>query len=152
MSTYEHSVIINHSIEDVFKNATCLKGCINWQASVLHAEQVGNEAVHVGSRYKHSIKFMGITGQTQPQVTVFDPPRRFAFRDPDAPVAFETIFDFEEVPEGTCFTTRIESEVNQSFLGKLALPIFLNAMKRQFDSDVTTLKELLESGVIVHAQ
>ena len=152
MSTYEHSNIIHRPIEEVYKNATCLKGCINWQASVLQTEQVGDDPLHVGSRYKHNIKFMGITAQTQPEVTVHNPPYEFAFRDPDAPVHFETFFNFEEVPEGTRFTVRIESELSQSFLGRLALPLFLNALKRQFDTDMASLKDLLESDVIVHAQ
>ena len=152
MSTYEHSVIIKRPIEDVFKNATCLKGCINWQASVLHAEQVGDDPLHVGSRYKHNIKFMGMTAQTQPEVTVLNPPYEFAFKDPTAPVYFETFFTFEPVAEGTRFTVRIESGLSQSFLGRIAMPLFLNALKRQFDTDMASLKDLLESGVTVHAQ
>ncbi|MEP7290574.1 MAG: SRPBCC family protein [Chloroflexota bacterium] len=152
MSTYQHSILINRPLEDVFKNATCLKGCINWQASVLQAEKIGDTPLHVGSRYKHSIKFMGIAAQTQPEVTVYNPPSEFAFRDPDAPVHFETFFNFEETPEGTRFTVRIESGLSQSFLGRLALPLFLNALKRQFDVDMASLKDLLENDVIVHAQ
>jgi hypothetical protein len=37
-------------------------------------------------------------------------------------------------------------------LGKIAMPVFQNALNRQFNSDMETLKELLESDVIVHAQ
>lgn len=152
MSTYEQSIVIDRPIDVVFKNATCLKGCVNWQASILHTEQVGDEPMQVGSRYKHNIKFMGITSQTMPEVTLYNPPYGFAFRDPGAPVKFETYFDFEEVPGGTRFTCRIESELSQSFLGRVAMPMFLAALKRQFDSDMSMLKELLESDIVVHAQ
>lgn len=152
MSTYEHSIVIERPIDVVFKNATCLKGCINWQASVLQAEQVGDDPLHVGSRYKHSIKFMGMTAHTQPEVTQVNPPYEFAFKDPDAPVHFESFFNFEEVPEGTRFTVRIESGVSQSFLGRMAMPLFLSALQRQFDADMASLKDLLESDITVHAQ
>jgi hypothetical protein len=46
-------------------------------------------------------------------------------------------------------TVRIESDLNQSVLGRLAMPMFLNALRRQFDADMNTL---LEDGVTVHAQ
>ena len=152
MPTYTHSVVIDRPIDEVFKNATCLKGCVNWQASVVKTEQVGEGPAQVGARYKHNIKFMGRTFEAQPIITVYDPPHHFAHKDPNASVAYETFFDFEEVPEGTRFTIRVEVEPAQSFMGRVTLPIFLNAMGRQFDSDTSMLKELLESGVTVHAQ
>ena len=135
MPTYTHSVVIDRPIDVVFKNATCLKGCINWQASVQMTEQIGDEPAQVGARYKHNIKFMGRAFEAKPVITVY-----------------ETFFDFEEVPEGTRFTIRVEVEPAQSFMGKVTLPIFLNAMGRQFNSDTEMLKELLESDVTVHAQ
>lgn len=151
-TTYEHSIIINRPIDVVFKNATCLKGCVNWQASVKSAEQVGSDPVQVGTLYKHNIKFMGMGAETMPQVTALNPPYEFAFSQSNAPVPFVSHFTFEEVPGGTKFTCRIESENVQSMLGKIAMPIFQNALNRQFNSDMETLKELLESDVIVHAQ
>ena len=93
-----------------------------------------------------------MTAETEPEVTILNPPYEFAFRQGDAPVPFESFFNFEPVPEGTRFTVRIESELSQSLLGRVAMPIFLGALKRQFDSDMSTLKELLESDVTVHAQ
>ena len=152
MPTYKHSVIIDRPIDVVFKNATCLKGCVNWQASVTKTEQIGDDAAQVGLRYKHNIKFMGRAFEAKPIITVYDSLHHFAHKDPDASVAYETFFDFEEVPEGTRFTIRVEVEPAQSFLGRVGLPIFLNAMGRQFDSDTSMLKELLESDVTVHAQ
>ena len=152
MPTYTHSVVIDRPIDVVFKNATCLKGRINWQASVQKTEQIGDEPAQVGARYKHNIKFMGRAFEAKPVITVYEPPRHFAHKDPEASVAYETFFDFEEVPEGTRFTIRVEVEPAQSFMGKVTLPIFLNAMGRQFNSDTEMLKELLESDVTVHAQ
>jgi hypothetical protein len=90
--------------------------------------------------------------EAHPEITIYQPPYHFAQKDPTAPVAYESYFDFEEVPDGTKFTCRVESEPAQSFLGRVALPIFVTAMGRQFDSDMSMLKELLESGVTVHAQ
>lgn len=152
MPTYEHSIVIERPIDVVYRNATCLKGCINWQTSVLHAEQVSDSPVGVGTRYKHTLKFMGLTDQTEPEVTVYNPPHAFAYKDPDAPVSFETFYTFDEVPGGTQVNVRIESDLSQSFLGKLALPMFLKALRRQFDSDMAMLKEMLEDGHTVHAQ
>jgi hypothetical protein len=151
-TTYEHSIIINRPIDVVFKNATCLKGCVNWQASVNSAEQVSEGTMEVGTLYKHNIKFMGMSAQTMPVVSRLNPPYEFAFKQSNAPIPFESTFTFEEVPGGTKFTCSIESENVQSMLGKVAMPVFLGALKRQFDSDMSTLKELLESDVTVHAQ
>ncbi len=151
MSTYENSIVIERPIDVVFKNTTCLRGCINWQTSVLNTEQISEGPTQVGSRFRHSLKFMGIAGITQPEVTVYNPPYEFAYKDPDARVAFTTHYSFEAVPEGTRVTVLIDSALSQSALGRLALPLFLNALRRQFDVDMATLKELLEDDVTVHA-
>jgi Polyketide cyclase / dehydrase and lipid transport len=152
VSTYEHSIVIDRPIEDVYKNATCLKGCVNWQTSIMHTEQVTDSPVGVGTRYKHIVKFMGMKGETQPEITVYNPPYEFGYKDPNADIAFETLYNFEKLPTGTRVTVTVNSGLTQSFLGKLAMPVFLTAIRRQFDADMATLKELLENDVTVHAQ
>jgi hypothetical protein len=95
---------------------------------------------------------MGLADETMPEVIVYNPPYEFAYKDPDARVSFSTFYNFEEVPDGTRVTVRIESDLNQSVLGRLAMPLFLTALRRQFDADMETLKALLEDDVTVHAQ
>lgn len=152
MATYENTIVIDRPIDVVFKNTTCLKGCINWQTSVLKTEQISEGPTQVGTRFKHSLKFMGLADETKPEVTIHNPPHEFAYKDPDARVSFQTFYTFAEVPEGTQVTVRIESNLNQSVLGRLAMPLFLTALRRQFDADMETLKALLEADVTVHAQ
>ena len=153
MSTYEHTIVIERPIEVVYKNVTCLRGCINWQTSIQHTEQVTESPVGVGTRYKHIVKFMGMQSETQPEITLYNPPYEFAYKDPNAEIAFETYYSFDKLPnDQTRVTVNINSGLTQSFLGKLALPVFLTALRRQFDADMATLKALLENDVTVHAQ
>lgn len=152
MSTYERTIVIERPIEEVYKNVTCLRGCINWQTSIQHTEQLTDSPVGVGTRYKHIVKFMGMTGETQPEITLYNPPYEFGYKDPNAEIAFETLYTFDKLPNGTRVTVNINSGLTQSFLGKLAMPVFLTALRRQFDADMETLKALLENGVTVHAQ
>lgn len=152
MSTYEHTIVIERPIEEVYKNVTCLKGCINWQTSIMQTEQVTESPVGVGTRYKHVVKFMGMQRETQPEITLYNPPYEFGYKDPNAEIAFETLYSFDKLPNGTRVTVNINSGLTQSYLGKLALPVFLTALRRQFDADMATLKALLESGVTVQAE
>ncbi len=63
----ELSTVINRPIEEVFKNATCLKGCINWQTATVSTEKVGSEPTKVGTRYNHVVKFMGNANRSSPR-------------------------------------------------------------------------------------
>lgn len=149
----ELSIVIDRPIDEVFKNATCLKGCVNWQTAVVSTEKLDeNRPAEVGARYHHLVKFMGMKTETHPEIIRINPPHEFAYSDTDARNAFETRYLFDEVPGGTRMRVTIQGDLDQNLLGRIAKPVLERALARQFEADLDTLKDLLESGVTVHAQ
>lgn len=150
MNTSEHSVIINKPIDFVFRNATCMKGCINWITGMVETEKVTPEPLQVGTKYRHVHKFMGMQGEAEVTVLVYNPPHEFKFRAESAlPVINHYIF--EEVAEGTRVTHYMEFQPVENVLGKLTAPILIRRFQAQLESDLQNLKELLERGIEVQA-
>ena len=72
MPVSEHTIVINKPIDYVFRNMTCMRGCVNWLTSLVGAEKIGDEPVHVGTQYWETFKFMGSTGQTLITIRAYD--------------------------------------------------------------------------------
>ncbi len=89
--------------------------------------------------------------EVHPEVITYNAPYEFAYRDPDSPLSFEVRVSFKEIDGGTELNARIDGDMDNNLLGRLAKPMVARAMKRQFESDLSSLKELLENGVTVHA-
>lgn len=145
------TTVIDRPIDEVFKNATCLKGCVNWQTATVSAEKIGDQPTGVGTQYHQVVKFMGMKTEVHPEIITYDAPHEFAYRDPDSPLSFEVRVRFTEVDGGTALNARIEGDMQSSLLGRIAKPVVAAAMKRQFETDLTALKDLLENDVTVHA-
>lgn len=151
-SKVELSTVINRPIDEVFKNATCLRGCVNWQTAIISTEKLDAGPTEVGSRFYHIVKFMGMKTETHPEVLRIDPPYEFAYADPDARIPFETRFLFKEVPGGTELTVILDEDIQEGVIGMLRKPILERATVRQWEADLASLKDLLEHGITVHAQ
>ncbi|MBC7814106.1 MAG: SRPBCC family protein [Burkholderiales bacterium] len=144
MSVSNHSIVINRPIDVVFANTTCLRGCVKWMTSVIDAEKLGDEPVHVGTQYKHTFKFMGIVGETQVTVEIYNPPNEFAIKDPQA--AFH--YTFEEVAGGTRVNCQMTLTPQQD-MGGLSIEQVGAGAAKQFNNDLNNLKEMLEADVVV---
>jgi len=152
VADFDISVVINRPIEMVFSNTTCLKGCVNWFSGVRSAEKLNDEPAQVGSRYKHSVGIMGISTEAYPTITAMEAPHHFAFADTsNANYQYDVTYTFEETPEGTQVKTHVELQTTPSALGRIAEPILVIGMKRQFQNDLHTLKDLLENDIAVQA-
>lgn len=145
----ELSIIINRPVEEVFDVATCLESCVNWQGSVINAQKLTQGPTAVGSSFHHQYKFMGIRGETHPKVILYEPPHRFGFENDGDSLHFKAFFTFEPVEGGTRFTINIESEDSPGVVKNMAVSLVRGAVKRQFESDLHALKDMMENEVKV---
>ena len=148
MESHQVSVVINRPIEEVFENATCLRSCVRWMTTMTAADKVTEGNVGVGTMYQHKAKFMGINVDTYPTIRKYDPPKELVFGDPNSIVPYEVAFTFTPVEGGTRFDVTLESG-SKGLINGIARPILNKAFTRQMQSDMDTLKELLEGGVRV---
>jgi hypothetical protein len=112
------------------------------------AEKVSEGNVGIGTEYRHRIKFMGVEVETHPSVRTYEPPFDLVFGDDGAMVPYETAFHFEPIPGGTRLTVTSESEP-KGLINGITRPILDKAFSRQIQSDLFSLKEMLEAGVQV---
>lgn len=150
MEAIEKHIEVNRPIEEVFDVATCLKRCMVWRGPIIAAEKLTDEPVGVGSEYRHRVQFLGVTVEANPVITVWEPPRRSEFRNEKGPVVYEAKFTFEPTANGTLFTSVIEAEI-QGVFRHIPDRLFLRAISRQHESDLQSLKELLESDTPISA-
>lgn len=154
MYTFEQEVIVNQPIEVVFKNISCLKGCINWSTLLHETEKLDDQPVHVGSRYRHVGAFMGMKTEAIAEVKAYNPPYEFASGDSDAssstmPVEFH--YTLSEVPGGTRVHNTFTFKPRGDFIGRIAASILIPRLRRQIESDLLLFKEQVDAGVTVHA-
>ncbi len=152
MYTSEHSIIIKKPLDIVFKNTTCLKGCVNWFTGMHSTEQLDLEPLQVGTRYRHVYSILGFKAEVHPTVTLYNPTREFAFEDLQLTLApYSVRYTFEEVPEGTQVLVNLQITPTENVIGRFATPLVMNRLQSQIDHNLSTLKAMLEAGVTVHA-
>jgi hypothetical protein len=76
------------------------------------------------------------------EATAYEPAREFSLRVVSGPVAFHVRHLFEEHDGGTRLRVIGEGEPGRAF--KLGRRLLVAAVERQFDADLSTLRQLLE--------
>jgi uncharacterized membrane protein len=147
----EYDIDIDKPIEFVFDNMTCQKGCINWATGMRSAEKLIDQPAQVGSQYKHVFTFMGMTASAVSSITVLNRPYEFATADTTSKVIqWESKFTYKETPEGgTHVHVTQHHHADDNLMGRVATSMFIRRYRKQFQSDLETLKEMLEDGMVI---
>ena len=143
MIRIEHSLVINRPIEDVFAFVSNIEKLSQWAGPVLETKQISEGPVGVGTTSTRVAQFLGRRLETTHEVTEYEPNRKLSFKSSSGPIPIEERFTFESVEDGTKATFSGEVEAGGFF--KLAEPIVARMLKRQMETDVNNLKELLEA-------
>jgi hypothetical protein len=86
----------------------------------------------VGRRIESEIEF-----------TEYEPNHRYATKSTSGPFPMESRVTFERIEGGTRVNATLVGEPGGFF--KLAEPLLVSMIKRQFDADLANLKDLMES-------
>ncbi len=141
----DHSVLVERPIEEVFAFTTDPNNDALWQSTTLETEQTSEGPLDVGATFRNTTKFLGRRFDTSYEITENEPPRKQCYRVTSGPIPGEICFLFEPAGEdGTRFTQNFEAEVGGFF--RLAEPLVARAIRRQMQTDMATLKDVLEAG------
>jgi uncharacterized membrane protein len=143
MAEVEASVVINRPIEEVFAFAGNVENNPQWQSGVLEARVTSEGPMGVGTTYRYVSQLLGRRIETDGEITEYEPNRKYSFKSTSGPFPIEGGFTFEATEGGTRVTLAVEADMGGFF--KMAEPLVVRTIKKQFQTDVSTLKDLLEA-------
>ncbi len=144
------TIVIQRPIEEVFDVATCLRRCVVWSAPIVETRMISDGPARVGAEYEHTMSLFGRTFKTNPVITRWDPPRASEYASTKGPMPVRVTFELETVGDSTELTTIYEAEV-PNWVREIGAPLLRKMLQRQYEADLETLKELLESRTPVVA-
>jgi uncharacterized membrane protein len=143
MAKVEASVVINRPIEEVFAFAANIENNAQWQSGVLEAQATSEGPIGVGTTYRYVAQLLGRRIKADGEVTEYEPNRTYSFESTSGPFPIEGGLTCEAAEGGTKVTLAVEADIGGFF--KMAEPLVVRTIKKQFEADVGKLKDLLEA-------
>ena len=142
MARFEQSVTINRPIEEMFAFVSDLDNQTRWRSGLELAELTSDESFGVGATYREVERFLGRKMERTMEVTGFEPNVKCSFKSTSGPVAFSATISFEAHEGGTRVSMAADAELGGFF--RVAEPMVVRMGRRQMESDMADLKDLLE--------
>ena len=146
MARFDVSTTIKRPVEDVFAVMSNVENNPKWSSVALEAEQTSPGPIGVGTTARVVAKVLGRRMESDFEVTEFEPNRKFVSQSKSGPFPLQVSVTFEPIEGGTRVNTTIEGEPGGFF--KLAEPLIVSVSKRQSQSDLDNLKDLMEANAL----
>lgn len=144
MTVAEKTININRPQQEVFDFASNPVNAHKWQHTVKSQKWTSEDPHGVGSTQRGVTRFLGRDVETILEYTAWDPPNHFARKMVNGPFPFEGRMRFEPNGNGTLVAMIGQTEAGGFF--KLARGLLKKQMESNIESDLESLKILLESG------
>ena len=146
MAKFDISVTIKRPVEDVFAVVSNPENAPKWQSGTLEAKQTSPGPIGVGTTTRSVSTVLGRRIEFEFEVTEFEPNRKQAGRSKSGPFPVQASTTFEPIEGGTRVNQTVEAEPGGFF--KLAEPLLVTMTKRQFQSNLDNLKDLMEANAL----
>ncbi len=137
----EKSVVINRPEEEVFAFVTDMHKVKLWMP-IKDIQQISGEGVQKGATFSQTVEFMGQRFSGVMQLTEFDPPHTFAFKVIQGPFPLANRMVFTALGQQTNINLICDAEPGNAL--KIAGPLIGTIAKKQLETQLNTLKRLLE--------
>ena len=144
MIRIETSVVINRPVEEVFEFTDNVENAQQWQSELSESVYTSEPPVQVGTTVRQARQYLGRRFESTWEITEHEPNRKVRFKATSGPIQFEGEATYDSVEGGTKYTVVIEGEPGGFF--KLAEPIVARTIQREWETNVATLKDILEAG------
>lgn len=138
----ESSVVINAPADQIFDFIADVQRQPEWIGAVTGVSNISNTPVGEGTTFEISLALMGKTARASQQVTRFEPNRAFTQATTSGPIPTEISITLVESGDST--TVHNVTEADISSLGRLAGPIAARTIRRQLETDLQTLRGIME--------
>jgi len=145
MITFETSIEIRCPLEAVFAFVSDPRNEPQWRKSVTVTEfrVTPDGPPAVGTQVRAVASLLGVKLEMTSQITTLEPNRSYTIKGSSGPGSMEATTRFEAVREGTRLSLTFQSEPGGLF--KMAGPLLASQAKKQMETDLQWLKELLEA-------
>ena len=146
MNEFQIVVVINRPVSKVFSAMDDFEKAPNWNPGITEVRRTGEGPIEVGTTVVYVGKFLGRSFESCSEYFEYVPNERSATRTVSGPFHLEIENTFEAVDGGTRLTSIFRGESRGFF--KLAEPVVVRLTKRQFETAMENLKELLEADAL----
>lgn len=146
MATLDLSIVINRPVEEVFAFLSNPENNPKWSSLTKEVQITSAGPIGMGTTYRSVATFLGRRIESDVKFTEYEPNRSFAQKSTSGPVPVENRVTFERVEGGTQVTSHQVAEVGGFF--KVAEPLLVSMVKRQFEADLANLKDLMEAHAV----
>ncbi len=146
MAKLEISTVINRPIGEVFAFLSNPENGPKWTSSSSEVKITSGGPIGVGTTYRSVRTALGQRLESETEVTEYKPNREYATKSISGPFPMESRVTFEQVEGGTRVTGTLVGEPGGFF--KLAEPLLVRTIKRQFEADLANLKDLMEAHAL----
>ncbi len=144
MIKFNVSVVIHRPVEEVFAYSNDTSHWAEWIPGLIEVS-APEGPLHAGTRIGEVFKFLGRPIESTFEVVEYEPNRRVTFRTVAGPIPMTGTQTYEPVDGATRLTMSGEGEAGGFF--KLAEPVVAQMTRRQFQTSLDNLKDLLEAQV-----
>ena len=141
MASFENTVMIRRSIEDVFGFLSDFENVPTWNYAISETHKVSQGPVGVGAIYQQ-VRSVPSRSEERFEVSAYNPPRHLEIQGQLGPFPSRLSYALDAVPEGTRVTNSVELELRGPgrLVGRVAVPRIRDAVA----ANLRKLKELLE--------
>jgi uncharacterized membrane protein len=145
----QRSVFINLPAEDIFAYVCDLENMVDWSSIVISIRKTSPGEIRTGATVRSTIRFLGRWLNVVFEVVEYSPGHCLMFKSiaGSSPCLFS--YQFEAMAGGG---TTLLQEAMVQIVGGLTEqtdPVIESAVARQVEYDLQTLKEILESGIMM---
>ena len=143
MIKVHHSVVIERPLAEVFAYTTDVENMSVWSSEVERAWKISEGPLGKGTTLGSEVKLLGRKIENTIEVTSFEPNTKWSLKPTSGPVSGDAEFHFESVADGTAVSVSLEADAGGFF--KLGEPIVNRMLQRQYETNLATLKDILEA-------
>jgi len=148
MPKVEGGIVIDRPIREVFSYATSAESHLRWVPGIRDAAYLDDEPVQVGSRWRATLTFAGVSVDTVNEITRMEDNRWFEWRSVGGPVHSTGSYRFAALgPDRTRFDFSLRTDDRLAMvMGGIALPVALRLLRRELHARLAHVKASLEAG------
>jgi len=146
MNEFEVSVVINRPMPEVWEYVNTTENELVWQSSAVERIPLYEGPIEKGSQIRQVDSFLGRRWEWEWEVTELHDYVRHD-RTLTGPLEMEVEWRLDPAGDAARFTVHLATEVGAgNFFGKLADPLLIRIAKRDFQTNLENLKDVLEAG------